>query len=148
MGNPWYKRMPRAILDAKRAGAKLTITQAAVYDIVLDLIYEGDGETPNDAEYVAIHLRDLTAEMAAQAIADLTEMGKLQIDGDVITNPLALALIEHGKTHGKTDSKTIAKIRSKNGKKGAFARWKKHRENNDLMANDGKNDGKKWPRDR
>ncbi len=39
----WYKREPCAIIDAKRA-ARMTCRQAAVFDLVPDLIYEGGGE--------------------------------------------------------------------------------------------------------
>lgn len=76
----WYKREPRAILDAIRAGhdgRKMTCRQAIVYNIVLDLIYMGAGETPDDPQHVASHLDDLGTRGARVAIQELIDMGKL-----------------------------------------------------------------------
>ena len=87
-GADWYKREPRTMLDAKRA-AKMTALQAAIYDIVLDLIYEGAGETPNDPAYFAVHLSGVAADQAAAAVADLVAMGKLTVQGDKLSNPRA-----------------------------------------------------------
>lgn len=124
-GLPWYQRAPRAMLDAKRA-AKLTIIQAAVYDLVLDLIYDGGGETPNDPAYIAAHLSDLTRTKAERAVSDLIGMGKLHLSDGMLTNDRAT--VECGK------SQKLSEIRAEIGQKGGqiSARKKaKALENND-----------------
>jgi|GEM_PF-4589020 len=87
-GLEWYKREPRAIIDAKRA-AKMSCRQAAVYDLLIDLIYEGAGETPHEPQYVAGHFSDIGTAAARRAIDDLIGMGKITKTGDMLTNKRA-----------------------------------------------------------
>ncbi|WP_347837739.1 hypothetical protein [uncultured Planktomarina sp.] len=88
-GLPWYKRDPRAMVDAKRAannGQGMTIRQAAIYDVVIDLIYEGGGETPNTPQHFASHFKDMGTRGARQAVEELSQMGKLTIIDGMIHN--------------------------------------------------------------
>lgn len=80
-GLDWYKREPGAIIDAIRA-AKMTDTQAAVYNLVLDLLYMTGGEQPNDARYIAAHFSNMGSTKARRTIDELVAMGKLTfVDG-------------------------------------------------------------------
>lgn len=75
-GLDWYKREQRAILDAIRA-AKMTDRQAAIYNIVLDLIYDGGGETPDDPRHIGSYLSNVGQAAARTTIQQLVDMGKL-----------------------------------------------------------------------
>ena len=91
-GMEWYKREPRAMIDAKRAangGKGMTVRQAAVYDLVTDLIYEGAGETPNNPQHIASHFSDMGTRAARETISCLIGMGKLREQGGMLINPRA-----------------------------------------------------------
>jgi hypothetical protein len=87
-GLDWYKREPRPFLDGIRS-ARLTAREVAVYTVVLDLIYEGSGRTPNAPKYVAGYLDDMGSAAVRVCIARLIELGKLDVDGDYLTNKRA-----------------------------------------------------------
>jgi len=105
-GTEWYKREPRAMLDAKRE-AKMTPIQAAIYDVAIDLIYDGAGETPNDPMYFAAHFSGVSAEIAEAAINDLVGMKKLISDGKFLTQKRA-------KIEAKS-KQSLREVRSKAG---------------------------------
>lgn len=75
-GLDWYKREPQAIRMAMMA-ARMTTEQAAVYSLVIDLIYEGGGETPNEPQHIAAHFSDMGSAKARRILASLIDMGKL-----------------------------------------------------------------------
>ena len=126
-GLEWYKRDPRAMIDAKRAandGLGLTMRQAAVFDLVIDLIYEGAGQTPNSPRYFASHFRDMGIRAAREAVQSLIDMGKLnEKDGMIYSSRATLEAqarkelsekrSESGKKGGKNSAKTREKL-SKN----------------------------------
>lgn len=87
-GLDWYKREPRAIRDAIRE-RKMSAVQACVYQLVIDLIYEGGGETPNDPAYFAAHFSDISATKARRAVDDLLAWGKLFLVGNMLHQPRA-----------------------------------------------------------
>ena len=125
-GADWYKREPRSMIDAKRA-AKMTPLQACIYDLVIDLIYEGAGETPNDPQYFAAHFRGVTEAEAAQAVSDLCAMPrKLVVVGDCLTN-------QRAKIQAKT-KEGLSTIRSKAGSEGG-KKSAEARRNKRLQAN-------------
>ena len=88
-GLDWYARDPQAIRMAIKAGSgavdtrgqriPMTTAQAAVYSLVLDLIYECGGEFPNNPEDIASHFSDMGKAKARATIAELVDMGKLFI---------------------------------------------------------------------
>lgn len=91
-GMEWYKRDPRAMIDAKRAanrGAGMTVRQAAIYDLVTDLLYEGAGETPNNPQHIAGHFEDIGTRAARETITALIEMGKLDDQNGMLVNQRA-----------------------------------------------------------
>lgn len=108
-GLAWYKRDPRAIIDAKRA-AKMTCRQAAIYDLVVDLLYEGAGETPDDPKYLAGHFADIGPSAARRAIQDLVDMGKITRRGGMLVQKRA-------ETEAKA-RENLSETRAKAGKKG------------------------------
>lgn len=99
------------MLGATRA-AKMTALQAAIYNLVIDLIYEGAGETPNDPAYFAAHYGDVTPDAAAGAVADLVGMSKLIISGKNLTQ-------ERARREAKT-KQNVKQTRSKSGKIGGI----------------------------
>ena len=75
-GLDWYKRESRSFLDGVRA-AYLSAKEIAVYTVVLDLIYEGGGQTPNQPSYISGYIQDMGAAGVRNAISSLLEKGKL-----------------------------------------------------------------------
>lgn len=82
-GLDWYRRDPVAIRMAIMA-ARMTAAQAAVYSLVIDLIYEGGGETPNEPQHIAAHFSDMGTAKARRTIEDLIAMGKLFVVGTML----------------------------------------------------------------
>ncbi|MFO1144670.1 MAG: hypothetical protein U1E59_20300 [Amaricoccus sp.] len=125
-GLEWYKRDPQAIRMAIMA-ARMTVAQAAVYSLIIDLIYEGGGETPNQPQHVAAHFADIGAAKARRTIEELIGMGKLfLVDGML-----------HEK-RAETEAKTCEKLRENRaefGRKGGISSGFSRtiaRENNDI----------------
>jgi hypothetical protein len=80
-GLEWYKRQPRSWLDGIRA-ARMTERQAAIYGIIVDLIYDGAGETPDDPKHIASYLSNVGQAAVRTTIQQLIDMGKLwRVDG-------------------------------------------------------------------
>ena len=112
-------------MDAKRA-AKLTPIQAAVYDIVLDLVYEGAGSTPCDYEYFACHLGGVTASDVAAAVDHLVGINKLIKTGSELTNKRA-----------KREAKSRQELKKKRKKAGqSGGRRSGETRSNPLKSND------------
>lgn len=88
-GLDWYRREPQAIRMAIKAGGgavdshgqriPMTTAQAAVYSLVIDLIYENGGEFPNNPGDISSHFADMGKAKARAVIAELVDMGKLSI---------------------------------------------------------------------
>lgn len=116
-GLDWYKREPRAMLDAKRAAngsTGMTIQQAAIYDLVVDLIYEGAGETPNNPQHFASHFSNLGTRGARQAVDQLINMGKLEIiPGGMLTEKRA--------QKSAISRRNLSEIRAESGRKGGVS---------------------------
>lgn len=110
-GLDWYKREPAAIIDAIRA-ARMTTAQAAVYNLVLDLIYLTNGETPNDPRYIAAHFSDMGTAKASRAIDDLVAMGKLTVVGGMLIQKRAASEVH--------PRKNLSEIRADAGRLGGF----------------------------
>lgn len=85
-GLEWYKREPRAFLDGIRA-ARMTERQAVIYGIVIDLIYDHGGETPDDPKHIASYLSDLGTAAVRHTIQQLVDMGKVFRVGDMLAAP-------------------------------------------------------------
>lgn len=129
-GLDWYRRDPRAMIDAKRAANDsqgMTMAQAAIYDLVTDLIYEGAGQTPNNPKYFASHFSDMSTRAARLSVEFLIGIGKLE------TNSRGFLSNSRAKLEAKARqvvSEARAKAGEKGGKNSAKAR-KKSNENND-----------------
>lgn len=82
-GLDWYKREPRAFLDGCRA-SRMTERQWAIYAIVIDLIYDHGGETPDDPKHIASYLADIGTASVRNTIQQLIDMGKLFRVGDFL----------------------------------------------------------------
>lgn len=108
-GPQWYKRKHRAMLDAIRA-SRMTDRQIAVYNVVIDLIYEGDGETPNTPEYIAAYFSNVGTTGVRRAIGELIAMGKIHERDGMLTNEVARQDAER--------RREISEARSQAGKKG------------------------------
>lgn len=134
-GLDWYKRDPRSMIDAKRAANDsngMTMAQAAVYDLVTDLIYEGAGETPNNPKYFASHFSDMSTRAARLSVEFLLGIGKLE------TNEKGFLSNSRAKVEAKarqTLSETRANAGQKGGKKTASNIKKRNEINETGQAN-------------
>ena len=123
-GANWYKREPHAYLGGVRG---LTERQHAVYSVVLELIYDGGGECPNDPKWISGWFSNIGPAAVRRTITELESLGKLSTEGDLLTN-------ERAKNEAKTWEK-LSENRSKTGKIGGVLSGVSRRtakENNDL----------------
>jgi hypothetical protein len=82
-GLDWYAREPRSFLDGVRA-AKMTARQVVIYGIIIDLIYDGGGETPDDPKHIASYLSDMGAAAVRATVEQLIAMGKIYRVGTML----------------------------------------------------------------
>lgn len=123
-GADWYKREPVAYLGGVQG---LTAREHAVYSVVLDLIYLHGGSVNNDPGWIAGWISDMGAQAVRTAIASLVSRGKIQVDGDQLTQKRA-------KTQAKTREnlkETMRELGEKGGKKSAEIR-RDDKENKEL----------------
>lgn len=109
-GAVWYKREPRAFLEGVR---QMPEREVAVYAVVLDLIYDAGHQTLNDPKHIASYFSDLGAAAVRRSIDWLVSAGKLEIDGDFLTNKRA-------KNEGKTREE-LRKTRRNSGHLGGVS---------------------------
>ncbi len=126
-GANWYQREPHAYLGGVRG---LPAKLHAVYSVVLDLIYDGGGECPNDPKWISGWFSDLGPASVRRAISDLCDIGKLAVEGDFLTNKRATI-------EAKTDRETREK-RRESGRKGGQISGERRSEK--TMANNDIND--------
>ena len=120
-GLDWYRREQRAILDAIRA-ARMTDRQAAIYNIVIDLIYDGGGETPDDPKHIASYLSNVGQAACRATIEQLVDMGKLTRVGDMLHQKRA-------ENEAKT-RQNLRETRAETGRLGGISSGKSRRETN------------------
>jgi|AACY02.18.fsa_nt_gi hypothetical protein len=84
-GLDWYRREPKAFLDGVRHH-RLTDREVAVYTVALDLIYEGGGETPDDAKFISGYFANVGAAAVRNALDRLVELGKLTRERGFLTD--------------------------------------------------------------
>lgn len=97
----------------------LTMAELAVYDVVLNLIYDRGGEAPNDAAYIGGHFKPGGGSTRSQSYSALTiatragldrliEIGKLHVssDGESLTN--GRADVELGRASRRIESASRA----------------------------------------
>jgi hypothetical protein len=101
----------------------MTTAQAAVYSLVIDLIYENGGEFPNNAEDIASHFSDMGKAKARAVVGELVGMGKLYIVGGRIHEKLAEKLVKTRRKLGET--------RAEVGRKGGVASGVSRRQSSD-----------------
>lgn len=89
-GLEWYKRSPAAFLGGVQG---LTSRQCAVYSVVLDLIYVHGGAVNNDPKWISGWFPDLRAATVKTILAELVAMGKLQIEGGLLTQHVAKDMV-------------------------------------------------------
>ncbi len=106
-GANWYPREPHAYLGGVRG---LPSKLHAVYSVILDLVYDGGGECPNDPKWISGWFSDLGPASVRRAISDLCDIGKLAVEGESLTNKRATI-------EAKTDRETREK-RRESGRKG------------------------------
>lgn len=125
-GLDWYKREQRAILESIRS-ARMTDRQAAIYNIILDLIYDGGGETPDDPKHISGYLSNVGTAAARATIQQLVDMGKVfRVGGNLHQ--------KRAETEAKTRRK-LSETRAEIGRKGGISSGNartKSRENNDV----------------
>jgi uncharacterized protein YdaU (DUF1376 family) len=105
-GLDWYKRDPRAFIDGVQG---LGPDLIGAYAVLLDLIYARGGETTRDDRHLS-GLMGCSIRKATALTDALIERGKLEADGDLITNSRA-------KSEAKSRRK-LSETRAKAGRKG------------------------------
>ncbi len=118
-GAEWYKREPRAFLEGVR---RMTEREIAVYAVVLDLIYDGGHETLDDPKHIASYFSDLGVAAVRNAIERLISAGKLDRNGEYLTNKRA-------RNEGRTREE-LTETRRKAGRSGGVSSGKSRRNSN------------------
>ena len=121
----WYKREPRAFLDGCRA-ARMTERQLAVYTIIIDLIYDHGGETPDDPKHIASYLSDVGAAGVRNTVQQLIDLGKLFRIGDMLHQKRA-------ENEAKTREK-LSENRAKVGRLGGVSSGNSRRASSEINA--------------
>lgn len=124
-GLEWYKREPRAFLDGCRA-ARMTERQLAVYTIIIDLIYDHGGETPDDPKHIASYLSDVGAAGVRNTVQQLIDLGKLFRIGDMLHQKRA-------ENEAKTREK-LSENRAKVGRLGGVSSGNSRRASSEINA--------------
>ncbi len=118
-GADWYKRYHQRWLGGVRG---LTVRQIAIYDVVVELIYQDGGQTPNNPKYIAGFFADLGIAGARKTISELIHLKKLYENDGKISNKFAKNVV-------KTKEK-LRETRRKTGEKGNRIRWEKTKNTN------------------
>ena len=109
-GLDWYKREPVAFLGGMQG---MTARQIAVYNVVIDLMYQHGGAVNNDPSWFAGWIKDVGPSAARNTIGELVEMGRLEVDpSGMLTNKIV-------KNSAKTKQK-LSETRAKTGRKGGI----------------------------
>lgn len=124
-GSDWYKREPNAYLGGVQG---FTAKEHAVFSVVLDLIYSHGGSVNNDPSWFAGWIKDMGAASVRKAIDALVAAGKLDVEGDQLTQKRA-------KTEAKT-KENLRETREKSGKKGGIASGKSRTTSNEINSLD------------
>lgn len=119
-GSDWYKREPNAYLGGVQG---FTAKEHAVFSVVLELIYSHGGSVNNDPSWFSGWIKDMGPASVRKAIDSLVAAGKLEVDGDQITQKRA-------KTEAKT-KENLRETREKSGKKGGIASGKSRSTSNE-----------------
>lgn len=105
-GLAWYKRDPIRFMDGVQGLGPDVI---GAYAILLDLIYARGGETRRDDRHLS-GILGCSVRKATALTDHLIEVGKIEVDGDFITNSVA-------KTNAKS-SRNLSETRANAGRKG------------------------------
>ena len=109
-GLDWYKREPVAFLGGMQG---MTARQIAVYNVVIDLMYQHGGAVNNDPSWFAGWIKDVGASAARKTVSELIEMGRLELDSEgMLTNKIV-------KNSAKTKQK-LSETRAETGRKGGI----------------------------
>ncbi|SDY48746.1 Protein of unknown function [Jannaschia faecimaris] len=85
-GSDWYKRYPNDHLGGIQG---LSVKEHAVYSIVLDLIYSHGGSVNDDPGWISGWIKDLGPSATRNTINSLVARGKLDREGDQLTQKRA-----------------------------------------------------------
>lgn len=86
----WYKRDPKAALGGMMV---LSLEERGAYNTILDLIYDHDGNLPDDDKFICGWLK-CDARVWKRIKTRLIELGKIGIESGVITNLRASSEID------------------------------------------------------
>lgn len=123
-GLEWYKREPIRYLGGVQG---MTAREHAVYSVVLELIYVHGGSVRNDPRWIAGWISDMGAAAVRTTIDALVAGGKLDLDGENLTQKRAKNAVKTQENLRENAEKTG----KKGGKKSAELRARR-KENNDL----------------
>lgn len=109
-GLPYYKAYPRDFIEGTIG---MSFELKAAYRLVLDLIYMQGGNLPDDARYIS-GLLGCTIRKWGSLRADLISLGKIEVNGEFLTNKRAVIELE-----------TLAKLQEKQSERASTPRKNK-----------------------
>jgi len=128
VGQEWYKHDPRAFIDGVQGMGPERI---GAYIVLLDLIYARGGETKRDDRHLS-GILGCSLRKAKSLTDSLIADGKIDFDGEIITNSRA-------KREAKS-ARNLSETRSKSGRKGGETSVKQSRNERETVAKPTRNE--------
>lgn len=112
-GLPYYKAYPRDFIEGTIG---MSFELKAAYRLVLDLIYMQGGNLPDDARYIS-GLLGCTIRKWGSLRADLISLGKIEVNGEFLTNKRAVIELETTRKFTEKQSENRSKPNKNKGLK-------------------------------
>ncbi|GAA5664955.1 hypothetical protein Brsp07_03454 [Brucella sp. NBRC 14130] len=112
-GLPYYKAYPRDFIEGTIG---MPFELKAAYRLVLDLIYMQGGNLPDDARYIS-GLLGCTLRKWNSLRGELIAMGKIEINGEFVTNKRAVIELETTRKFTEKQAENRSKPNKNNGLK-------------------------------
>lgn len=112
-GLPYYKAYPRDFIEGTIG---MPFELKAAYRLVLDLIYMQGGNLPDDARYIS-GLLGCTLRKWNSLRGELIAMGKIEINGEFLTNKRAVIELETTRKFTEKQAENRSKPNKNNGLK-------------------------------
>ena len=110
-GLPYYKAYPRDFIEGT---VRMRFELKGAYRLVLDAIYMHGGALPDDARYIA-GLLGLSVRKWKALRDELVSLGKLEINGERLTNHRAEKELETSRTHQDKQAENARRPRKNRG---------------------------------
>ncbi len=112
-GLPYYKAYPRDFIEGTIG---MSFELKAAYRLVLDLIYMQGGNLPDDARYIS-GLLGCTLRKWNSLRGELISLGKIEINGEFLTNKRAIIELETARKYTEKQSENRSSLNKNKGLK-------------------------------